>query len=88
MLGKDKANAWDALYKSIRVPKDGEDSEENYLLREKMDRILIWKEELADHFSICTECDKHTNDARGETKWSAEADPYCTECFKKEANDE
>lgn len=42
--------------------------------------------EFADHFSVCTECDKHTNDARLETKWSEDADPYCKECFEKKTS--
>jgi hypothetical protein len=45
--------------------------------------VVAMEVELADHFSICTECDKHLNDARGETKWSVEADPYCKQCFKE-----
>ena len=42
--------------------------------------------EFADHFSVCTECDKHLNDAKGETKWSEHADPYCQECIVTQDN--
>jgi len=42
--------------------------------------------ELPDNTSVCSECDKHTNDAR-ETRWSEEADPYCKECFKEECDE-
>lgn len=37
-------------------------------------------EELNDDVSVCSECDKHTND-NTETKWDKDADPYCVECF-------
>ena len=53
--------------------------------QEGIDHDVIAVEiEFADHFSVCTECDKHTNDAKGETKWSEDADPYCQECFNQE----
>jgi len=37
--------------------------------------------ELPDNISVCSECGKHTNDDRGETKWSKHSDPYCGECI-------
>jgi hypothetical protein len=38
---RNKGDAWDTLYKSIRVPKDeSEDTQEHHDLREKMERIL------------------------------------------------
>jgi hypothetical protein len=38
---RNKGDAWDTLYKSIRVPKDeSEDTPEHSDLREKMERIL------------------------------------------------
>mgnify|MGYP001057493061 CR=1 FL=1 len=36
--------------------------------------------ELPDKISVCSWCDKHTNDDLGETKWDNDADPYCKEC--------
>ena len=39
-------------------------------------------EELDDDISVCSECDKHTDD-NIETKWGKEAEPYCNECFNK-----
>lgn len=47
---RNKGDAWDTLYKSIRVPKDeSEDTPEHYDLREKMERIL---KEVEDGSSI------------------------------------
>tara|TARA_R100000963_G_C4637477_1_gene101366 strand:+ start:337 stop:627 length:291 start_codon:yes stop_codon:yes gene_type:complete len=43
--------------------------------------VVAMEVEFADHFSVCTECDKHLNDDRGETRWSEHADPYCSECI-------
>ena len=38
-------------------------------------------EEIKDNESICSRCSKKVNDDT-ETKWSEEADPYCSNCFK------
>jgi len=38
--------------------------------------------DLPDNVSICSECDKHTNDD-SETKWDLYADPYCEKCYAK-----
>lgn len=44
-------------------------------------------EELNDDVSVCSECDKHTND-NTETKWDKDANPYCVECYKEEIKNE
>ena len=40
-------------------------------------------QELPDNISVCSVCDKHTNDDT-ETKWDWYADPYCKDCYEKE----
>ena len=36
--------------------------------------------DIKDNESVCTLCDKHTNDET-ETKWDCFSDPYCENCF-------
>jgi hypothetical protein len=36
--------------------------------------------ELADNISVCTKCDKHSNDDT-ETFWDIDGQPYHKECY-------
>lgn len=36
---------------------------------------------LKDNISVCSGCDKHTNDNK-ETKWDEYGDPYCKKCYE------
>ena len=38
-----------------------------------------------DAISVCSECDKHTDDDSpyNNTKWDNYGDPYCQDCFNK-----